>query len=86
MSENEKFPHTNGIWNNASQARDIQLALMFELATTAFVEGWEALRLRTSSVTPTGACDDKPAAALAQESVQESAQESAQDKADAAES
>jgi hypothetical protein len=81
MEENRKS-HPTGIWDNASQARDIQLALMFELATTAFIEGWEALRLRTPPVTQTGASDDKPAAALAQES----AQESTQDKADAAES
>ena len=26
-----------------ARARDIQLALMFELAATAFTEGWEAL-------------------------------------------
>ena len=46
MSENRKFPHSSRIWDNASHARDIQLALMFELAATAFTEGWEALRLR----------------------------------------
>jgi hypothetical protein len=44
MSENGKFPDYTGIWDSASQARDIHLALMFALATTAFIEGWEALR------------------------------------------
>jgi hypothetical protein len=70
MSENEKSPAT-GIWNNASQARDIQLALMFELAATAFVESWEALRPHISPAAQAIASDDKPAAA------------SAEDKADA---
>jgi hypothetical protein len=44
MSENGNFPDYAGIWDKATQARDIHLALMFALATTAFVEGWEALR------------------------------------------
>ena len=44
MSENGKFPDYAGIWDKANQARDIHLALLFALATTAFVEGWQALR------------------------------------------
>ncbi|HEY3796270.1 MAG TPA: hypothetical protein VGM09_30975 [Bradyrhizobium sp.] len=44
MSENGKFPDYAGIWDSASRARDIHLALMFALASTAFVEGWQALR------------------------------------------
>jgi|tagenome__1003787_1003787.scaffolds.fasta_scaffold20226639_2 hypothetical protein len=63
MSENRKFPHSTGIWDNASQARDIQLALMFELAATAFIEGWEALRFRTPPATPTSEPDHEAAAA-----------------------
>jgi hypothetical protein len=63
MSENGKFPQSTEIWTNASQARDIQLALMFELAATAFVESWEALRPHLSPAPQAGASDDKPAAA-----------------------
>ena len=46
MDENEKSPGTTGIWDNANQARDIHLALMFALASTAFADGWDALRPR----------------------------------------
>jgi hypothetical protein len=49
MSENGKFPDYAGIWDKASQARDIHLALLFALATAAFVEGWQALRPRIPS-------------------------------------
>jgi hypothetical protein len=44
MSENGKSPDQTGIWDNANQAREIHLALMFALATTAFADGWQALR------------------------------------------
>ena len=47
MDENEKSPGYAGIWDNANQARDIHLALMFALASTAFADGWDALRPRT---------------------------------------
>jgi hypothetical protein len=46
MDENEKLPGTTGIWDSANQARDIHLALMLALASTAFADGWEALRPR----------------------------------------
>ena len=71
MSENGKFPHSSRIWENASRARDIQLALMFELATTAFIEGWEALRLHMPPATQTSEPDHEAATA------------SCEDKADA---
>lgn len=67
MSENRKFPHSSRIWDNASQARDIQLALMFELAATAFTEGWEALRLRIPPATQTSEPDRDAAAASTEE-------------------
>ncbi|MBU6458549.1 MAG: hypothetical protein KGQ48_13580 [Bradyrhizobium sp.] len=63
MRENRKFPHSRTIWDNASRARDIQLALMFELATTAFIEGWEALRLHMPPATQTSEPDHKAGAA-----------------------
>jgi hypothetical protein len=46
MDEKEKSMGTAGIWDNANQARDIHLALMLALASTAFADGWEALRPR----------------------------------------
>ena len=46
MNEKEKPPGANGIWDSANQARDIHLALMLALASTAFADGWEALRPR----------------------------------------
>ena len=49
MSEKGKFSDYARIWDSATQARDIHLALMFALATTAFVEGWEALRPHIAS-------------------------------------
>jgi hypothetical protein len=52
MDENKKSPVTTGIWDNANQARDIHLALMLALASTAFTDGWEALRTRTPSGKP----------------------------------
>jgi hypothetical protein len=67
MSENGKFPPSTGIWDNASRARDIQLALMFELAATAFIDSWEALRPHISPAAQTGVSDDKPAAASAKD-------------------
>ena len=63
MSENGKLSRSSRIWDNASQARDIQLALMFELAATAFIEGWEALRLRMPQATQTSEPDHEAAAA-----------------------
>ena len=42
MGEDGNF-RIPAVLDNASRARDIQLALMFELAATAFTEGWEAL-------------------------------------------
>lgn len=71
MRENRKFPHSRTIWDNACQARDIQLALMFELAATPFIEGWEALRLHMPPATQTSEPHHKSAAA------------STEDKADA---
>lgn len=49
MDENGKFPDYSRIWDNANQARDIHMALLFALAATAFTEGWEALRPRIAS-------------------------------------
>ncbi len=49
MDEKEKSMGTTGIWDNANQARDIHLALMLALASTAFADGWEALRPRIAS-------------------------------------
>jgi hypothetical protein len=46
MDEKEKSSGTIGIWDSANQARDIHLALMLALASTAFADGWEALRPR----------------------------------------
>lgn len=66
MDENEKSPGTAGIWDNANQARDIHLALMLALASTAFTDGWEALRPRAPSGKqdePADAADRKKAAA-----------------------
>ena len=57
MSENGKFPDYAGIWDSASRARDIHLALMFELATTAFVGGWQALRPHIPSGQQDQSCD-----------------------------
>jgi hypothetical protein len=54
MDEKEKSPGTAGIWDSANQARDIHLALMLALASTAFADGWEALRPRV----PAGKQDD----------------------------
>jgi hypothetical protein len=70
MSENEKFPGCAGIWDNANQARDIHLALMLALASTAFADGWQALRPHMPSGKqelpghePEAAADRKKAAA-----------------------
>jgi hypothetical protein len=49
MDEKEKSPGTTGIWDSANQARDIHLALMLALASTAFADGWEALRPRIAA-------------------------------------
>jgi len=66
MDENEKSPGPTGIWDNANQARDIHLALMLALASTAFTDGWEALRPCIPSAKqdePAEAADRKKAAA-----------------------
>ena len=49
MDENEKSAGHTGIWDSANQARNIHLALMCALASTAFADGWEALRPRIPS-------------------------------------
>ena len=43
MDENEKVSGYAGIWDKASEARDIHFALMLALASTALTDGWEAL-------------------------------------------
>ena len=66
MDENEKSPGTAGIWDSANQARDIHLALMLALASTAFTDGWEALWPHIPSAKqdePAEAADSKKAAA-----------------------
>jgi hypothetical protein len=70
MDEKDKSLGTTGIWDNANQARDIHLALMLALASTAFTDGWEALRPHISTGKeseperePAEAADSKKAAA-----------------------
>ena len=49
MDENEKVSGYAGIWDKASEARDIHFALMLALASTALTDGWEALRPRIAA-------------------------------------
>jgi hypothetical protein len=64
MDEDGKSADYSAIWDSANQARDIHLALMFALATTAFADGWEALRPHIRSGKPgvrSGRADRKQA-------------------------